>query len=148
MAPCEIVNDTSHGAGAVVEGYIFMRLFLYNNPVFRSNFVQENKRSTFLWLNATQALGVFNDNLYKLLVIAYLIGVEGQLSAGKITATAGAIFTLPFLLFSAYAGKLADRFSKSKITVILKFTEIAIMLTGIFAFYTGQNLCFMPLCSL
>ena len=93
--------------------------------------------STFGWLNATQALGALNDNLYKLLVIAYLIGAEGQVSAGKISATAGAIFTLPFLLFSAYAGKLADRFSKSRIIVILKFVEIVIMLVGTIAFMLG-----------
>jgi acyl-[acyl-carrier-protein]-phospholipid O-acyltransferase/long-chain-fatty-acid--[acyl-carrier-protein] ligase len=97
--------------------------------------VQESKKSTFLWLNATQALGVINDNLYKLMVIAYLIGVEGEMSEGKITATAGAIFTLPFLLFTAYAGKLADRFSKRRITVILKCVEIGIMSCGVLSFY-------------
>jgi acyl-[acyl-carrier-protein]-phospholipid O-acyltransferase/long-chain-fatty-acid--[acyl-carrier-protein] ligase len=101
--------------------------------------VQTKQKSTFGWLNATQALGALNDNLYKLLVIAYLIGREGQMSAGKISATAGAIFTLPFLLFSAYAGKLADRFSKSTITVFLKFTEIAIMLVGTAAFLLGSR---------
>jgi acyl-[acyl-carrier-protein]-phospholipid O-acyltransferase / long-chain-fatty-acid--[acyl-carrier-protein] ligase len=101
--------------------------------------ITEKTRTTFGWLNATQALGALNDNLYKLLVIAYLIGVEGQMSAGRISATAGAIFTLPFLIFSAYAGKLADRFSKSRITVILKFTEIAIMLAGTAAFIFGSK---------
>ena len=66
-------------------------------------------------LNITQFLGAFNDNMLKLLIIFYLIRVQGAEKAGVITALAGAAFVLPFLLFSAPAGCLADRLPKSRL---------------------------------
>ncbi|MDD3293536.1 MAG: hypothetical protein PHG20_02480, partial [Geobacteraceae bacterium] len=60
-------------------------------------------------LNITQFLGALNDNFLKLLIIFHLIRVQGAGNAGVIAALAGAAFVIPFLLFAAPAGSLADR---------------------------------------
>lgn len=94
--------------------------------------VEGNK--SFRWFNATQFLGALNDNIFKLLVILFLIKLQGTSQASSITAIAGAIFVMPFLLFMATAGKFADRYSKSKIVVCAKVAEVVIMAAGCAAF--------------
>jgi acyl-[acyl-carrier-protein]-phospholipid O-acyltransferase/long-chain-fatty-acid--[acyl-carrier-protein] ligase len=84
-------------------------------------------------LNATQFLGALNDNLFKLLVIYLLIDLKGPAAANTILSIAGAIFVIPFLLFSSGAGVLADRISKRTIIVFTKILELVIMLFGLFA---------------
>jgi acyl-[acyl-carrier-protein]-phospholipid O-acyltransferase/long-chain-fatty-acid--[acyl-carrier-protein] ligase len=96
--------------------------------------------NSFKWFNATQFLGALNDNIFKLLVIFFLIGAGGDQSAAKVTSLASAIFVVPFLIFMAYAGKLADRHSKSKIVVWAKFAEIVIMTAGVISFWLGSSL--------
>ncbi|MHC4122564.1 MAG: acyl-[ACP]--phospholipid O-acyltransferase [Planctomycetota bacterium] len=90
--------------------------------------------SSFKWLNATQFLGAFNDNIFKLLVILLLIELQSDSEAGNVTALAGAVFVMPFLLFSALAGKLADSFSKRNIIVSTKVAELLLMVAGCAAF--------------
>ncbi|MGE3259489.1 MAG: acyl-[ACP]--phospholipid O-acyltransferase, partial [Geobacter sp.] len=85
-------------------------------------------------LNATQFLGAMNDNILKLLIIFFLIQAQGSDRAGIVTATTGAAFVVPFLLFSAPAGCLADRFSKSRITVLVKAAEVLITSFAVLAF--------------
>jgi acyl-[acyl-carrier-protein]-phospholipid O-acyltransferase/long-chain-fatty-acid--[acyl-carrier-protein] ligase len=93
---------------------------------------QKDTRSFYL-LNATQFLGALNDNVFKLLVIYLLIHVKGPGAANTILSLAGAIFVIPFLIFSSSAGVLADRFSKRTIIVYTKFLELAVMLFGLLA---------------
>ncbi len=88
---------------------------------------------SFYFLNATQFLGALNDNVFKLLVIYLLINVKGPGAANSILSLAGAIFVIPFLLFSSGAGVLADRMSKRTIIVFTKVLELAIMSFGIVA---------------
>lgn len=88
---------------------------------------------SFYLLNATQFLGALNDNVFKLLVIYLLIHVKGAAAANSVLSLAGAIFVIPFLLFSSGAGVLADRISKRTIIVITKVMEVAIMLFGMLA---------------
>ena len=67
-------------------------------------------------LFATQFWGAFNDNLFKnaLVLTVTFQGVSLLgLSSDKLVALAGAVFILPFFLFSALAGQLADKYSKS-----------------------------------
>lgn len=89
--------------------------------IFRTNF-----RSFYL-LNATQFLGALNDNIFKFLVIFLLINVQGAENANTILSLAGAIFVIPFLLFSSGAGVIADRISKRSIIVFTKGLELVIM---------------------
>lgn len=90
--------------------------------------------ASFHWLNATQFLGALNDNVFKLFAIFFLIGLAGSAAADRITGIVGLLFPLPFILFSAGAGVLADRCSKRNITVFIKYLEVAIMLVGILGF--------------
>ncbi len=85
---------------------------------------------SFLSFFLTQALGAFNDNLFKgaIVILAIYHGPKGQGAA--IAMLAGGIFILPYLLFSVFAGELADRFSKSLLIRRLKLLEIVVMMLG------------------
>lgn len=95
--------------------------------LFRSDF------RSFYFLNATQFLGALNDNIFKLLVIYLLINVKGPGSTNSILSLAGAIFVIPFLLFSSGAGIFADKLSKRNIIVFTKSLELFIMVFGLIA---------------
>jgi len=88
-------------------------------------------------LNITQFLGAFNDILLTLLIIFHLIRVRGAEHAGVIAGLAGAAFVLPFLLFAAPAGCLADRFPKSRLITALKGGEAVVSLLAAAAFALG-----------
>lgn len=98
------------------------------------NAIKSKFGSTFRWLNVTQFLGALNDNVFKLLIVLFLIALQGTDVASNVTALAGAVFVVPFLLFSAFAGKLADRFSKRNIVVLAKVAEVVVMAAGCAAF--------------
>ena len=92
----------------------------------------------FLPLFCTQFLGALNDNLFKnalVILIAFTLadrlGVNGSL---LIAITAG-VFILPFFLFSAIAGQLADKIEKSCLIRRVKFAEIIIMCGATAGFY-------------
>lgn len=93
----------------------------------------------FLPYFLTQALGAFNDNVYKnvlLILIAYASVDSLPLSADLLINLAAGLFILPFFLFSAFAGVLADHYDKARIMRLVKFAEVIIMgLAGI-AFLT------------
>lgn len=98
---------------------------------------RRRRREAFSWLNATQFFGALNDNVFKSLVQMFIIGLSIESSAVPL-ATATMVFALPFLFFTAYAGFLADRFSKQVITIILKYTELGIMVAALIAFILGS----------
>ena len=82
-------------------------------------------------LFATQFLSAFNDNALKnalVLMLAYRPEMAGGMSAGILIPLAGALFILPFFLFSATAGELADALDKARLIRIIKLCEIAVML--------------------
>lgn len=89
---------------------------------------------SFIWLNATQFFGAFNDNLFKFFVAYFLIEFYGEGDTTTIMAVSGAIFVIPFLLFSHLGGVFADYFSKRNVVVATKILEIAVMTFGCFAF--------------
>src|SRR5580692_10770409 len=86
------------------------------------------------WLNITQFLGVINDNVFKFVMAFLLIDTLGHSEASNILSATGAIYVIPFLLFSSSAGILADKFSKQKLLVVMKVAEMAVMTLAIFAF--------------
>ena len=91
---------------------------------------------------ATQFLGALNDNVLKnALVIAftYQAGAWSAHSAGELANIAQALFILPFFLFSAQAGQLADKFERSRIIRLVKLAEIAIMAIAV-AGFAAQSL--------
>lgn len=86
------------------------------------------------YLNITQFLGVINDNVFKFVMAFLLIDALGHSEASSILSATGAIYVIPFLLFSSSAGILADKFSKQKLLVLMKIAEMIIMILAIFAF--------------
>ncbi len=94
---------------------------------------------SFHFLNGAQFFGAMNDNLFKLLLIFAMIHLKGEAASSNITAIAGAVFVLPFLMLSIPSGHLADKFSKQSITLITKYAELVIMLLSVFAFYLNNE---------
>ena len=89
----------------------------------------------FRGLLVTQFLGAFNDNIYKLVIAFLAVNLFVTEKAGtQYLALASGIFVLPFVIFSPYAGYLADRFSKRRILISAKFAEMIIMTLGLVAF--------------
>ncbi|KFB66026.1 MFS transporter [Candidatus Accumulibacter vicinus] len=88
---------------------------------------------------ATQFLGAFNDNLFKnaLIVLLTFQAVNWTTLAPEVlTNIAAGIFILPFFLFSATAGQLADKYDKAKLARLVKLLEIVIMGVALFGFST------------
>jgi 1-acyl-sn-glycerol-3-phosphate acyltransferase len=89
----------------------------------------------FLPFFGAQALGAFNDNLYRsalLILITFGGTIRTSMQPEVLTNLAGGLFILPYLLFSGLAGQIADRFDKSRVVQAVKATEILIMaLAGI-----------------
>lgn len=93
------------------------------------------KQTGFRALLVTQFLEAFNDNALKVVVTFVAIDYFSKNGLGTLfVSLAGVVFILPFLLFSTYAGYLADRFSKKKIIVVAKIAELLILLLGLIAF--------------
>ena len=86
----------------------------------------------FAPLFTTQFLGAFNDSLFKqgvVLFVTYQLYSDAAREA-QFSAIAQGLFILPFFLFSALAGQLADDHDKSKLIRIVKTAEILIMIVG------------------
>ncbi len=78
----------------------------------------------------TQILGAFNDNVYKnalVAMIAFSAAFSSGSSSGLLINLAAGLFILPFFLFSAIAGQLADKYEKSFLIRRIKIAEILIM---------------------
>ena len=79
----------------------------------------------------TQFLGAFNDNVFKnvlIILIAYVSGSALVCEPDTLINAAAGLFILPFFMFSALAGQIADKFEKSALIRKIKFAEILIML--------------------
>ncbi len=85
----------------------------------------------------TQFLGALNDNVFRNGLVI-LITFQGVMVAGmdhtQLANAAGALFILPFFLFSATAGQLADKFEKSFLMRRIKMLEIVLMAFAAYAF--------------
>ncbi|MEO3428617.1 acyl-[ACP]--phospholipid O-acyltransferase [Pelagibius sp. CAU 1746] len=99
------------------------------------------KSRRFLPLFATQFLGAFNDNLFKNSLVMLILfrlaapgGSVGGLSGEFLVTLAGGVFILPFFLFSATAGQLADKYDKAKMIRGVKLAEVAIMVLAALGF--------------
>ncbi|HLU07270.1 MAG TPA: MFS transporter [Woeseiaceae bacterium] len=89
----------------------------------------------------TQFLGAFNDNIFRngLVILITFQGVRiADMDAQMLANVAGALFILPFFLFSATAGQLADKYEKSMLIRRIKMLEIALMVLAATAFVAGS----------
>jgi MFS family permease len=85
----------------------------------------------FLPLFLTQFFGAANDNVFKFaftVLATYSAAEWGGLDPKSAGAVIGGVFILPFVLFSATAGQLADKYDKAALMRFIKNLEIAIML--------------------
>ncbi|MBO6289648.1 MAG: MFS transporter [Alphaproteobacteria bacterium] len=99
----------------------------------------------FLPLLVTQFFGAFNDNLFKntlMTFIAYKLLANEQTVSLYANLAAG-LFILPYFLFSAFAGLLADKYSRATMTRVLKVVELVLMLLAIGCFMASSPILLM-----
>jgi 1-acyl-sn-glycerol-3-phosphate acyltransferase len=108
-----------------------------NNHPNQFALLKQRRFAPFFW---TQFAGAANDNVFK---FAFTVMVTYQLSiswmqpamAGLVI---GALFILPFLLFSATSGQLTDKYEKTKMIRFVKNLEIVIMLIAAYGFFNAN----------
>ena len=89
--------------------------------------LSQRRFGPFFW---TQFFGAFNDNLFKtalMVILAYDALSWTTLDASTVTNLIPGLFILPYVIFSATAGQLADKFEKSGLARFVKWMELAIM---------------------
>ena len=92
----------------------------------------------FWSLIVTQFQGAFSDNAFRLLVIFLVVGSELSQGGKEGVLLIGALFSLPFVLFSMMGGYFADRFSKRDVTIGTKVFEVAVMLLALIGLATDS----------
>ena len=103
----------------------------------------ERRFGPFFW---TQFLGAFNDNVLKNALIILVTYQAARFSGpgggatrpGVLVNLAAGLFILPFFLFSATAGQIADRMEKATLIRAIKIAEIAIMALAAWGFVAGS----------
>lgn len=95
--------------------------------------LKQRRFAPFFW---TQFLGAGNDNLFK---FAFTVMITYQLQISWLPPAyaglvIGALFILPFLLFSATSGQIADKYNKARLMQLVKSLEIGIMALAAFGF--------------
>ena len=96
--------------------------------------LKQRRFAPFFW---TQFLGAGNDNLFKFaftVMVTYQIQVS-WLQPKMAGLVIGALFILPFLLFSATSGQLTDKYDKTRVIRFVKWLEIAIMALAAYGFW-------------
>ena len=90
-----------------------------------TNLLKSGGFQAFLW---TQFLGAYNDNVYRILVSLLAVDIGARAGKGSVyLSLAGVVFIVPFLLFSGYAGHLADAFNKRRVLIATKSLEVISM---------------------
>ncbi len=116
----------------------------------RNELPGQSWRRGFWSLFVTQFQGAFSDNAFKWLVLFLVMAAAAEEGATKETVRKeidalapiiGAVFALPFILFSMFGGMLADRYSKRTIAVSTKVAEVGIMSLALMGLAGG----FVPL---
>lgn len=98
----------------------------------------KDRFAPFFW---TQALGAFNDNAFRnalVILVAFQMGLDDH-TVSLYTNLAPALFIIPFFLFSATAGQLAEKFEKTRIIRFVKLFEIVAMALAGVGFYTHHT---------
>ena len=99
------------------------------------------KSRRFLPMFLTQFFGALNDNVYKqALLLVFTYGLISQQSANVSTLNnlAALLFILPYFIFSATAGQLADKYERAQLVRAIKLLEIIIMLIATAGFLLGS----------
>ena len=111
---------------------------------------QDKSSSQFALLKArhfapfflTQFFGAFNDNVFKnalLILFTFSTAYRADMNASMLNNLAAGLFILPFFLFSAFAGEVADKYEKSWLIRKIKLGEIVIMGLAAMAFWFNST---------
>jgi 1-acyl-sn-glycerol-3-phosphate acyltransferase len=93
----------------------------------------------FLPFFLTQFFGAFNDNVFRnALIVTVTFGAAASANAGMLSNVAQALFILPFFLFSALAGQIADKYEKSRLIRQTRLAEVVLMFGAATALYFGH----------
>ena len=100
----------------------------------------------FLPLLLAQSLGAFNDNFFRYSLVT-LVTYGGltlfDIERAMMVPIAASLFTVPIFLFSAVAGRMADKFDRTRIMRFAKFAEIWLMLIVALGFFLEEPLLLM-----
>jgi len=110
-----------------------------SHPEHSSQFalLKQRRFAPFFW---TQFLGAGNDNLFKFaftVMVTYQLNLQ-WLKPEQAGLVIGALFILPFVLFSATSGQLADKYDKARVMKLVKSLEIFIMIVAAWGFMTAN----------
>lgn len=95
----------------------------------------------FLPVFLVQVLGALNDNLFKnalLILMVYRLGSDGPFDGKVMASAAAALFILPFVVFSALGGQLADKMNKAALIRWTKGAEVFAMGLGAYGLVSGN----------
>ena len=104
--------------------------------------LRQRRFAPFFW---TQFAGAMNDNVFKIsftLLVTFRAAELTTLDPKLLVNLIAGLFILPFVLFSATAGQLADKLEKSRLIRFVKLLEIAIMTIGAFGFF-GRHIALL-----
>lgn len=93
-------------------------------------------------LFVTQFSGAFNDNLFKnalIILFTYVAVSNSGMDPQKLVTLAAGLFILPFFLFSAFAGQLADKHEKAMLIRNVKLFEIGLMILAALGFFLSNT---------
>lgn len=108
-----------------------------------TSLLKTRRFAPFFW---TQFAGAFNDNIFKnvlMLLLAFRTAQPGQTDI--LMNLAAGLFILPFFLFSALAGQIADKYEKGRLIRLIKLAEIGIMVAGAAALMLGSTAALLAL---
>ena len=103
-------------------------------------------RRRFLPLFVTQFMGALNDNVLKNAMVILITFHSTQLtsvSPGLMVNVCAGLFILPFFLFSATSGQLADKYEKSQLIRRVKIMEVGIMVIATIGFLLPNLICLL-----
>jgi acyl-[acyl-carrier-protein]-phospholipid O-acyltransferase/long-chain-fatty-acid--[acyl-carrier-protein] ligase len=97
------------------------------------------KNRGFVYLLVAQALAVFDDNTFKQLLVLFVASRVISFSTRNLVISLGtALYVLPYIVFSSYAGQVADRFSKRRVIIFMKVVEASLLILATIAMAVGQ----------
>ena len=97
------------------------------------------KERGFVFLLAAQALAVFDDNTFKQLLMLFVTASIPALATRNLYISLGtALYVLPYIVFSSYAGQVADHFSKRRVIIFMKVVEATLLVVATLAMFAGH----------
>jgi len=104
------------------------------NSISRPEPAPGTGRGRFAAMAGAYFLGVFNDNFYKQAILILAVAAGRSNLQGLVVS----VFTLPFLVFAAPAGWVADRFAKRSVVIVVKWVELGAVVLGAVGLCLGQ----------